>query len=320
MRICSLLNCIFLFFFIISRPVFVFGMEQVEPSKVQQVFAGRARVSDDQPKSDFPLRRTWQEIEQDHAHKLTFLHGHLLPQMQLPFEKRTHIPLERAHEWAQAGYDPEHAELGGAAATLYGVEMVEDGQEFAQRRALMQAVLTGCEVKHHMVLLPGREDAIPPAVAAQWINSAMDEAVAKEERGESIVTAHDVLVREYQEMQVRVWKFLQCADLLESDTEDKELIEMLHINRMLRIGALANGNEEQIREYGTKKPVFLSEIVKNAVPVHQHHQDQHQHQQDQDHQVIDEQFSKAVSLTKPLKKKRTCRCFPFSLRRAHKKE
>lgn len=315
MRTRCLFDCI-LIFFCISRPDFLFAMEPVPPQDVQDPMQKSSAYT----RSNFSLRRTRQEIEQDHAHKLAFLHGHVLPQMNVPLEERTYIPLDKAHEWVQGSYDPEHAELGGAAAMLYSVEMVEDGQEFAQRRALMEAVLTGCHIKHHMVLLPGREDTISTELAARWINSAMDEAVAKEARGEPIISAHDVLVKEYQEMQVRVWQFLQCADLLESGTQDKELLELLQSNRMLRIGALANGNEAQIQEYGAKKPVFLSEVIKNAEPVHQVHQVHQDHQDDHDHKEFDEQFSQSVTLTTPFKKKRTCRCLPFFTWRARKRE
>ena len=189
--------------------------------------------------------------------------------------------------------------------------MAEVGQEFAQRRALMEAVLTGCHVQRHMVRLPGRVDAISPTLAALWINSAMDEAVEKEGRGEPIITARDVFVREYQEMQARVWQFLLCTDLLESDTQDEELIVRLHINRMLRIGALANGNEAQIREYGNIKPVFLSEVIEDVESVQE---------DNQDHVEFDKQFSQLVSLAKLLKKKRKCCCFPLFTRRTHKKE
>ncbi len=217
----------------------------------------------------------------------------------------------KAPEWTQGAYDTEHAELGGAAATLYGIEMVEVGEEIAQKKALMEAVLTGCHVKHHKVLLPGRVDAISPTVAASWINKAMDEAVEKEGRGEPIITACDVFVKEYQEMQARVWQFVLCTDLFESDTQDEELIVRLHINRMLRIGALANGNEAQIREYGNIKPVFLSEVIEDVESVQE---------DNQDHVEFDKQFSQLVSLAKLLKKKRKCCCFPLFTRRTHKKE
>jgi hypothetical protein len=102
MRICSL-NDFLLFFFIVSKPVLVFGMETEVANKTQ---------------------------------------GH---------------------------HDTELVALGGVAATLSGIEMAEDGQEFVQRRALMEAVLTGCHVQRHMVRLPGRVDAISPTLAALWI-------------------------------------------------------------------------------------------------------------------------------------------------------